>query len=89
MQIDLLIKKHQYIIMNFSKITFFIFITYPNFLPIYSQTTEAEAVLREKHTDDTISGWLFSGYTSIVFNQAYFKNWAAGGSAINFYNRAI
>lgn len=52
-----------------------------SFITLYSfaQTTEVEEDLREKHQEDTLKGWTFDGYSSIVFNQAYFNNWAAGG----------
>jgi hypothetical protein len=45
---------------------------------VYSQTTEAEKILRIK-TTDTISGWKRGGVIRMSFTQASFTNWAAGG----------
>jgi len=44
----------------------------------YSQTTEAEKVLRVKSVD-SLSGWKTGGVIRISFSQASFTNWAAGG----------
>lgn len=39
----------------------------------------------KKKLEDTLQGWKFGGTGSITFNQAGFKNWAAGGTnAISF-----
>lgn len=44
----------------------------------FSQVTDAEKQLRTR-TDEDSTYWKFGGFTSLVFNQAYFKNWAQGG----------
>jgi len=44
----------------------------------YTQTTEAEDVLKTKN-NDTIMGWKYGTTISLNFTQVKHKNWAAGG----------
>ncbi|MEN9447259.1 MAG: hypothetical protein RJA25_549 [Bacteroidota bacterium] len=46
---------------------------------------EALSADEKKKMEDSLQGWKFGGTGSITFNQAGFKNWAAGGTnAISF-----
>jgi len=44
-----------------------------------AQIVDKEKELREKYAKDTTEGWKIHGNLTILFNQAYFSNWASGG----------
>ena len=67
-------------------ITCIISMHYASYSQIEKQISgEALNKTEKKKLEDTLQGWKFGGLGSITFNQAGFKNWAAGGTnAISF-----